>query len=208
MVPVPARIDRAAVARLADERLDWRFKSIPHALFGKTVGDAVATRPGLFRDEFVGPVVALDGAALDHNLATMAAWCAGRGLALAPHGKTTMAPALFAKQLDHGAWAITAANAGQLRVYRAFGVSRVVLANQFLDPDGLRWLAAELDADPEFEFTCWVDSVRGVDLMTTALAGARRPVDVLVEVGIPGGRTGVRDLGTAKVVAEAVVASP
>lgn len=210
MSPSPARLDRDAVARLGGERLDWRFRSIPHELFGRTVAEALALRPGLFRDGFVGPVVALDGPALEHNLTTMATWCAGRGLALAPHGKTTMAPALFARQLDLGAWAVTAATAGHARVYRAFGVSRVLMANELLDPSGLRWLAAELDGDPGFEFLCWVDSVEGVRLMTRELVatGARRPVDVLVEIGVPGGRTGVRDLAAAEAVAGAAAASP
>ncbi|HVK19948.1 MAG TPA: alanine racemase [Actinokineospora sp.] len=202
----PARIDTAAVARLGDEILDWRFRSVPDSLFGLTASAAAARQPGLFRDGFVGPIVALDGPAIEHNLTTMAAWCAERGLLLAPHGKTTMAPALFARQLDLGAWAITAATAGQLRVYRAFGVSRVLVANEFLDPAGLRWLAREL-ADPDFEVVCWVDSVRGVELMTEAWSGAR-PLDVLVEVGVPGGRTGVRDEATALAVAAAVAASP
>ncbi|MGQ0842431.1 alanine racemase [Actinokineospora sp.] len=208
MVPLPARLDRAAVARLGEERLDWRFKSIPHTWFGRTADEAIAARLGLFRDGFVGPIVALDDAAVEHNLATMAKWTAARGLALAPHGKTTMAPQLFARQLDHGAWALSAATAGQLRVYRAFGVSRVLLANSYLDPAGLAWLGAELDRDPEFEFWCWADSVRGVELMTEALAGTRRPVDVLVEIGVPGGRTGARDADTARAVAAAIVASP
>ncbi|WP_091451619.1 amino acid deaminase [Actinokineospora iranica] len=183
---------------------------MPHALFGLTVGEAVTRRLGLFRDGFVGPIVALDNAAIEHNLATMAAWSASRGLHLAPHGKTTMAPALFARQIDCGAWAMTAANTAQLRVYRAFGVSRVLLANELVDPAGLAWLAGELDDDPDFEFSCWADSVRGVELMTAALtaAGARRPVDVLVEVGVAGGRCGVRDQSTARAVAEAIVASP
>ena len=39
-------------------------------------------------------------------------------------------------------------------------------------PAGLRWVAAELDADPDFTLVCWVDSVRGVELMTSALAAA------------------------------------
>ncbi|WP_018686612.1 amino acid deaminase [Actinokineospora enzanensis] len=207
-MPGPARIDREALGRLAAEPLDWRFKSVPHALFGKTVGEALRTRPGLFRDGFTGPIVALDNEALEHNLATMAGWCAERGLLLAPHGKTTMAPALFARQLEHGAWGITAATTGQLRVYRAFGVSRVLFANVLVDPDGLAWLAAELAADPGFEFVCWADSVRAVELMTEGLGEPARPVDVLVEVGVPGGRTGVRDLATARAVAAAVVASP
>ncbi|WP_199434568.1 amino acid deaminase [Qaidamihabitans albus] len=202
----PAAMDPAALRALREERLDWRFRAVPSALWGLSIEEAAARGPRLFADGFLGPVVVLAEAALEHNLRTMAAWCAEHGVMLAPHGKTTMAPQLFDRQLGHGAWGITAANAGQLRVYRAFGVSRVLLANQLVDPAALRWLADELTRDPGFEFCCWVDSVRGVELMSRALAGAgaRRPVDVLVELGAEGGRTGVRDRDTALAVAAAV----
>ncbi|GAB3582675.1 amino acid deaminase [Amycolatopsis endophytica] len=200
-------LDPAALASIAGERLDWRFKALPSALWGLTLEEAAQRRPGLFDDGFVGPVVVLEADALEHNLRTMARWCAQAGVRLAPHGKTTMAPQLFARQAEHGAWGITAANASQLRVYRAFGVSRVLLANQLVDPAALRWLGAELDAHPEFEFSCWVDSVASVELMTEALRGTSRPVDVLVELGGEGGRTGVRDPETGLAVAEAAQAS-
>ncbi|MEU8414492.1 amino acid deaminase [Amycolatopsis japonica] len=201
-------IDSAAVAAVREERVDWRFRSVAPSLSGLTIGEAAARGAKLFEDGFLGPFVVLDEEAVEHNLRTMAAWCAERGVALAPHGKTTMAPQLFERQLQHGSWGITCANAGHLRIYRAFGVSRILLANQLLDPSGLKWLAAELDADDDFEFVCWVDSVRGVELMTEALRGARRKVDVLVELGAEGGRTGVRDTETALAVAEAAHASP
>ncbi|ONF61787.1 amino acid deaminase [Amycolatopsis keratiniphila] len=201
-------IDSAAVAAVREERVDWRFRSVAPSLSGLTIGEAAARGAKLFEDGFLGPFVVLDEEAVEHNLRTMAAWCAERGVALAPHGKTTMAPQLFERQLKHGSWGITCANAGHLRIYRAFGVSRILLANQLIDPSGLKWLAAELDADDDFEFVCWVDSVRGVELMTEALRGARRKVDVLVELGAEGGRTGVRDTETALAVAEAAHASP
>ncbi|GAA1339236.1 amino acid deaminase [Catellatospora bangladeshensis] len=201
-------IDHDAVAAIRHERLDWRFKGMPASAFGATIGEVADRRLDLFADGFVGPLVVLDAAALEHNLTTMATWCAEHGVLLAPHGKTTMAPQLFARQLDHGAWGLSAANTSQLRVYRAFGVRRVLLSNQLLDPAGLAWVAAELAADPSFEFTCWVDSVAGVERMTEALGSPRRPVDVLVELGAPGGRTGARDAGTALEVARAAVRSP
>ncbi|HET6285123.1 MAG TPA: amino acid deaminase [Amycolatopsis sp.] len=201
-------IDSAAVAAVREERVDWRFRSVAPSLSGLTIGEAAARGAKLFEDGFLGPFVVLDEEAVEHNLRTMADWCAERGIALAPHGKTTMAPQLFERQLRHGSWGITCANAGHLRIYRAFGVSRILLANQLLDPSGLKWLAAELDADDDFEFVCWVDSVRGVELMTEALRGARRKVDVLVELGAEGGRTGVRDTETALAVAESAHASP
>ena len=206
----PGTIDKDAVASVLDERIDWRFKGMPAALAGTTIGAARDRGLNLFRDGFLAPLLVLDEPAIEHNLTTMASWCASRGLALAPHGKTTMAPQLFARQLEHGAWGMTTANASQLRVYRAFGVSRILLANQLVDPAGLRWLAAELDHDPDFGFSCWVDSLAGVSLMDRVLreAGVQRPVDVMVELGAAGGRTGARDLPTAHAVAEAVLASP
>lgn len=203
-------IDGDALAAIRAKRVDWRFKGLPDAVFGRTVGEVADARLDLFADGFIGPLVVLDEAALAHNLTTMADWCARHGMLLAPHGKTTMAPQLWARQLALGAWGISTANVSQLRVYRAFGVTRVQMANELLDPAGLRWLAGELDRDPAFEFCCWVDSVAGVELMTEALRAVSpsRPVDVLVELGAPGGRSGARDVPTARAVGAAVAASP
>ncbi|MFJ8435438.1 alanine racemase [Kitasatospora sp. NPDC094019] len=201
-------MDAGAVAALADELLDWRFKALPAAAAGLTVRQYLATGPTL--SDLGTPLLTLDEGALDHNLRTMARWCADAGVALAPHGKTTMAPALWQAQLDAGSHGITLANLPQLRVARAFGVRRLLLANSLLDPAGLRWLAGELAADADFAFACWVDSVDSVRLMDEALraAGAERPVEVLVELGGPGGRTGARTVDGAVEIADAVRRAP
>ena len=205
-----AGIDTAAVSALGAQSIDWRFKGLPASWWGSTVDEVRQRRPHLLGEGAVGPLVALDAAALEDNLQTMARWCRERGVVLAPHGKTHMAPQLFARQLQAGAWGITAANASQVRVYRAFGVANIVLANQLVDPAGLAWVGAELDQDPGFTFSAWVDSERGVALMDEALsaAGVRRRMDVLVEVGEHGGRTGCRDDEAVRRVAAAVGASP
>jgi D-serine deaminase-like pyridoxal phosphate-dependent protein len=203
-------INAAAVAALADEVIDWRFKGLPSAWWGRTPAQICAAAHDLFEGGAVGPVCVLRAEALSHNLTTMARWCRERGVELAPHGKTHMAPQLLARQLDAGACAITAATLSQVRAYRAFGVRDVVLANELVDSAGLVWLASELDAHPDFSVVCWVDSVRGVELMTAALTAARadRPVDVCVEVGMAGGRTGCRGAAAVDEVARAVIASP
>lgn len=208
MTATDAAIDRAAVAALAEERIDWRFKGLPTAAWGATVAEYLATKPRLA--EFGTPLLTLDAAAMDANLHAMRAYCAEIGALHAPHGKTTMAPALWQRQLDAGAWGITLANAFQLRVGRAFGVRRLVLGNQLVDPAALRWVSSELDADPRFEFACWVDSPAGVALMDGVLRehGAQRPVDVFIELGGPHGRTGMRGVGAAVELALAVKAAP
>ncbi|MFN3003596.1 alanine racemase [Mycolicibacterium wolinskyi] len=197
-----------SLAALAEEPIDWRFKGLPASWWGQTPAQIAARRPRLFDDDIVGPVCVLRESALAHNLVTMANWCRDRGVELAPHGKTHMAPQLLARQFQAGACAVTAATVSQVRVFRAFGFRDVVLANEVTDTAGLRWLAAELDANPDFHVVCWVDSVAGAELMATALAGAGRPVDVCVEVGMAGGRTGCRSSDEVDEVARAVTASP
>ncbi|MGW6295211.1 amino acid deaminase [Streptomyces sp. NPDC055058] len=194
-----------ALARLSEERVDHRFKGLPPDAGGLTVGELAAQRRNLFTGGFTTPVLALSAERLEHNLRLMETYAARHGLAFAPHGKTSMAPQLFRRQIEHGAWGITLAVPHQVRVARAFGVRRVFLANELVDAAALRWIAAEQDADPEFRFLCYVDSVRGVELMDAALEGAARPVDVVVELAAgDGARTGVRSEAECAAVADAV----
>ncbi|MEW2251420.1 amino acid deaminase [Streptomyces sp. NPDC006975] len=197
-----------ALARLADERVDHRFKGLPPDADGLTVAELAAQRRNLFDGGFATPVLALSAERLEHNLRLMETYAARHGLAFAPHGKTSMAPQLFQRQIEHGAWGITLAVPHQVRVARAFGVERVFLANELVDPAALRWIAAEQDADPGFRVICYVDSVRGVELMDAALAGAARPLDVVVELAAgDGARTGVRTEAECAAVADAVAAA-
>ncbi|MFB7056492.1 amino acid deaminase [Streptomyces vinaceus] len=196
-----------AVRRLADEPLDHRFKGLPPDAerAGLTVGRLAAGKRDLYTGGFTTPVLTLDAEALEHNLTALGAYAARHGLAFAPHGKTCMAPQLFERQLEHGAWGITAAVPHQARVYRAFGIRRIFLANELVDPAALRWVAAELAADPGFRFVCYVDSVRGVQLMDRALQGQPQVVDVVVELGAgEGARTGARTDEDCRAVADAV----
>lgn len=181
-----------------------QHKSVPAAFWGHSADEVAASRPAL--SQFATPIMTLDRAASDANTAVMFAWCRERGLELAPHGKTTMSPELWHRLLDAGAWGITLATMWQVQVARAAGVPRVLLANELVDPVQIRWIAAELDADPAFSFACWVDSLEGVDAL--GASAGERPIEVLVELGDAGGRTGARGIEKALAVAEAAAASP
>ncbi|MET7366687.1 alanine racemase [Streptomyces sp. NPDC005566] len=199
-----------SVTALNDERVDHRFKALPPDAEGLSVGALAAERRNLFTGGFTTPVLALSAESVEANLALLETYAERHGLAFAPHGKTSMSPQLFARQLEYGAWGITAAVPHQARVYRAHGIRRIFLANEVVDAVALRWLAAELDGDPEFTFASYVDSVRGVELMDEALraAGAVRPVDVVVELGAGhGARTGARTEADCAAVADAVAAT-
>ena len=185
--------------------LSAQLKSFPARSWGTTAREFLATEPR--RSEFATPLLTLDRGAMAHNVAVMRDWTAERGLELAPHGKTTMAPQLWKQVLDAGAWGITLATGWQVQLARSFGIRRILLANELIDPVTLRWVATEL-ADPEFQFTCWVDSEDAVAAMRAALADHEpaRPIDVLVDVGAEGGRTGARQ--DALAVARAIEAAP
>lgn len=178
-------------------------KSLPPSSWGLTQRDFLATEPRL--SAFATPLLTIDRSATANNVSVMADWLVERGLEIAPHGKTTMAPQLWQQLLDGGAWGLTLATAWQVQLARSFGVRRVILANELIDPVALGWLGAEL-ADPAFEFTCWVDSVEVVELMRQGLVGAARPVDVVVELG--SGRTGAASVPDALAVVAAVEAAP
>ena len=194
-------IDTTRVAALADEVLDWRHKAVPATLHGRTAG-AVADGSVRLAD-LQTPLLTLDAAALRGNVAKLAAWCNGAGVGLAPHGKTTMSPALWAEQLAAGAWGITLANAAQLRVARHFGVQTLMLANCLTDPRAIAWVADEVAAGARI--VSWVDSVAGARHLQAVLDGLDGgPLEVLVEIGGAGGRTGARGTAAALEVARAV----
>ncbi|NMO03892.1 amino acid deaminase [Gordonia sp. TBRC 11910] len=153
------------------------------------------------------PLLVLDEEIVAANLAEFARWTAAHGFDLEPHGKTTMAPILWQRQLDAGATAITVANYPQLRVAVAAGVPHVHVANVVADPAALAWLAGALADDADLQVTLWADGLGAVDAYEAGLAGASRGPNVLVELGGPGGRTGARSIEDAVVVGERIAAS-
>jgi D-serine deaminase-like pyridoxal phosphate-dependent protein len=202
--------DRGAVAAIADLEIPVGAKGWPALATGMPASAVAAARWRVLDGDLPLPVLVLREAALEHNVEAMREFCEQAGALHAPHGKTTMAPQLFARQLDAGAWAMTAATPAHLRVYRHIGVGRIVLANQLVEPSAIAWVAEELDAHPELELFCLVDSLAGVALLDGGLAGAgaRRALPVLVEMGMPGARAGCRSTAEAIEVARAVADSP
>jgi D-serine dehydratase len=201
-------MDYQRLSKLGDEIIDHRYKGIP---LGAEVRLAELGKQGwnVARGDLALPITTLRAEALEHNINAMAAYCARNNALLAPHGKTTLAPQLFQRQFDAGAWGITAATPSQAAIMRDFGVPRILLANELVDAAALRWVARQLETDPSFEFFCLVDNPVSVALMDNALDGtaSTRKLPVLVEAGINGGRSGVRSDEQALAVAEAVAAS-
>ena len=155
------------------------------------------------------PQAVIRDSALAHNHAWMRDFTAATGVLLAPHGKTTMAPQIFAQQLAAGAWGITVANVQQLGICVRFGVRRVIMANQLLGAAEVATVIRLLEVHPDLEFHFLIDSLAQLAAIEAAAAGhtMSRKLTALVELGVPGGRTGCRTFDEAMAVARAVAAS-
>ncbi|WP_241794711.1 alanine racemase [Microbacterium sp. C5A9] len=163
---------------------------------------------GLHLSDMSTPVLTVHQGALDHNEATVFSWAAEQGVLLAPHGKTTMAPALWQRLLDAGAWGISVATPWQADVAVEAGVTTVLIANGLTDVAAARRLGALLAADPQLRILCWADSVATVGILAEAQLDPTHPLDVLVELGGIGGRTGARTVEEGERIARAIAAAP
>ncbi|MGP8303225.1 alanine racemase [Streptomyces inhibens] len=150
------------------------------------------------------PELRLHLGALEHNVHLMADWCRAHRLELCPHIKTTMTRPVVERQLTAGAWGVTVATARQADIALSWGVRRILIANQIVHPADLALLRARLDATPDLELYCLVDSVAGLQYARAAFNGADNPLRLLVDVGVPGGRTGVRGAAEAYELGAAV----
>jgi D-serine dehydratase len=185
--------------------------------FGKGLGmvpgvsvhlvDAARLDWNLLDEDVSLPAAVLYADRIDYNLKWMQAFMAEYGVKLAPHGKTTMAPQLFRRQLEAGAWGITLATAHQVRVAYRGGVYRVLMANQLVGKRNMGMIA-ELLTDPNFEFHCLVDSADNVDQLGAFFSDVNKQVNVLLELGVEGGRTGIRDNAQRDAVLAAIARWP
>ncbi|CUR56146.1 conserved hypothetical protein [metagenome] len=210
MTPTEVRLglDPARLDELLHQPLDDTVKGVPLGTT-TTLASVGEHRWNVSAGDLSLPVTTLDVEAVESNLKAMADYCTRHGVSFAPHGKTTMSPQLFDRQLRAGAWGLTCATPTQAAVMRRFGASRIVMANELTEARAWRWVAGELDRDPGFEFYSLVDSVEtvvSVDRILSAVSPLRS-MDVLLEVGVEKGRGGVRTLKEARAVARAVRSS-
>ncbi|HTN76715.1 MAG TPA: amino acid deaminase, partial [Pirellulaceae bacterium] len=191
---------------LLDAPLTDKFKGIPSGTAPFPLGEIAGKRWNVLNETLPLPLPVIKRAALAHNSRWMQAFVELTGVRIAPHGKTTMSPQLFAQQLADGAWGMTFATTHQVRIAREFGVARIIMANQLLGRVNIDYILDELAHDPAFEFFCLVDSVAGVELLATAARAKNigRPLCVLLEAGAAGARCGVRNIEAAREVANAV----
>jgi D-serine dehydratase len=203
------RARAAAIAALKDRPLDFPLKGVLPGAGPVSLNGIAAMGWSLLRGDLTMPVATLRRSAIERNSRWMRDFVERNGLAIAPHGKTTLAPQLFDLQARDGAWGITVSNVQQVALCRAFGFDRILIANQIVGRAEISYLIDELERAPEAKIFFLVDSEEGVARVAAAAGGraVAKRLGLLLEVGVAGGRTGARTLDAAMKVARAVKAA-
>ncbi|WIJ25812.1 alanine racemase [Devosia sp. RR2S18] len=194
--------------KLTDVTVDYRSKGLPGDLTETSLSALGGKGWNILGGDLPLPLATLDLDAIEHNSRFIRAVTGHYKVSLCPHGKTTMSPQLFHKQIEDGCWGITLSTPHQVHVARHYGQKRIFLANQILDPVFLNYIAKAQAKDPDFDFYFLIDSPEGVDALERAAAqqAGHRPFQVLVEMGSSFGRAGCRTSGEALALAERVAA--
>ena len=190
--------------------LDRRYKGFPPAAVPCRLDEIGARNWNILNGDLPFPIALLRDSALRHNLAWMQEFARKNGVDIAPHGKTTMSPELYRRQMNAGAWGISFATVYQLAVGAEAGITRALIANQVVCNADLDGLAALLREYPALRVWFLVDSVAQARLIEAWRDNRQSTTvfDCLLEIGITGKRTGCRTLDEALTLAAAIHASP
>src|ERR1700758_68850 len=201
----PGRLNNRRMTDVLAPLLAATFKGYPHGAAPMPRSQVGAQGWNVLAGDLPLPLAVIRRDALAHNVGWMQRFAEDAGVRFAPHGKTTMSPQLFRRQLESGAWGLTFATVTQMQAGLAAGARNILIANQVLDAADLGAIAALRDTHPDVRVAFLLDSPAQLALIETV--SADRPFEVLLEVGLAGGRTGVRAHDAALALARRAHAS-
>lgn len=170
---------------------------------------AIMSAPAnLLAEEVCLPAALLKKTALENNIAWMQRYADARGVSLAPHGKTTMTPWIFQAQQRAGAWGIGVGSAWQASAAMASGVERVLMVNQLVGRANMQAVSRLKAHYRTAEFICCIDSLANARALSTFFDERRQTLDVLIELGVAGGRCGCRSVEDALALAQVAAELP
>ncbi|MDY6947986.1 MAG: alanine racemase [Pseudomonadota bacterium] len=202
------------LSEIAEADLPPGTKALPLDGSIARLADLTGRGLNLLRGDLPMPVAVLKHSALDNNLRSMQAYIERVGVKLAPHAKTTMCPQLFARQLAQGAWGLSVATMTQFKLCHdlgnAIGLKRLILANQLVGSAEIIGLARLWAQTPERAYYVLVDGLAGARAISEGFgkcpgAPAAR---LLIEMGMPHARCGVRTVEEGQALARAILSLP
>ncbi len=193
--------------------LNGSHKGAPHSVTLLPFSAIGQQNWNVLHEDFPLPLAVLKSSKIKSNIQWMSDYLKYSGVQLAPHGKTTLAPQLFQLQLDNGAWGMTLANIHQVRVARRFGINKILMANQLIGKQACHYIINTLKEDPDFEFYCLIDHADNVNELCDYAQqmglhdiNPKRRINVLIEIGMSHGRTGIIGAENALSLAQAIAA--
>jgi D-serine deaminase-like pyridoxal phosphate-dependent protein len=151
------------------------------------------------------PALLVDLAAMERNIATIAAEVRRRGVNWRPHAKANKNPAIAHKQLAAGAIGVTVAKVGEAEVMAQAGIRDILIANQVVGPIKTRRLAA---LATQTDVIVAVDSPGNVHELDQAAGAIGSRPRVVVEIDSGMERCGVQPGEPAIRLAELVAGRP
>jgi len=145
--------------------------------------------PGTLRlSDIPTPALVVDRAALDRNIARMAAFFATGSCRLRPHFKAHKTPEIARRQLAAGSCSgLTCATVGEAEIAAGIG-NDILLANEIVTPEKCARVAV---LAKRVRLTTAIDSLAGLDALSRAARDAGSNIGVLVDLNVGQGRCGV-----------------
>lgn len=166
------------------------------------------TPANILNEDVCLPAAVIKKAALENNIIWMQRYADARGVSLAPHGKTTMTPWIFQQQQKAGAWAVGVGSAWQASIAMVSGVKRVLMVNQLVGKANMQLIAKLKNEYPDVDYLCCVDSVANARTLSAFFSAQNQTLDILIELGVQGGRCGCRTAEQARALAEEMSGLP
>jgi len=151
------------------------------------------------------PAVLIDLDRVEANLKRTQDYADAHGVRLRPHIKTHKLPRFAERQMELGAIGITVQKLGEAEVMADAGITDIFLPYNIIGEAKLARLKA---LNERITIRVTADSAETVAGLSEAFAGARKPLEVLVECDTGMGRCGVQSPQAAVELARVIAGSP
>jgi D-serine deaminase-like pyridoxal phosphate-dependent protein len=162
-------------------------------------------RPLVRVEEIPTPFLRIRPRVVADNIARMAQYAKSKGLSLRPHAKTHKSLRVAAMQLDAGAIGLTVAKPSEAEVM-AQVCHDLLIAYPIVQPAAAQRVA-NLAAQGN-RMTVAVDSLAAAQNLAQAAMSAGVTIDLLVDVNLGFGRTGIGELESVLTLAQFIHATP
>src|SRR5256885_1713166 len=144
---------------------------------------------GASLDDLATPFLYVDLDRMKRNIDAMAAAARELGVQLRPHAKTHKVPEIARLQIAAGASGVTLAKVSEAEVFADAGIDDLFIAYQIVSPAQLERLTR---LARRARLRCAVDSRAGAERLSTAATAAGIELQIMLEIDLGIGRTGVR----------------